>query len=377
MKNNKGFVGLGLVLAIIALLAIGGGVYYVGTKNNSVPKSVENNLPVENQDSNINTPVQNNQVNNTTTQNTNTKSFKLGTLEFFYPNILTFKKEGETASLSHSISSKHVNYCDLKDGLSINDVADFSVSFRLFDKNLKDTVQINGSDYFSKNFFKNNTFVLSDGFIEKFNIGSLNGFKITMGVEGCGVYNYYFPISLTQTLFINRNWHVETYPPVDRPKLNKIPGFITSDQEESIFNNILSSIKGLEQQSTISVKVYFRKEPNVCFDQNIKVASFNRLIPKTQAVARASIEELLKGPTQEEKSNGYWSDIPDGTYIKSITITNGEALIDFNEKIESGITSCNGGGTRISQIRQTLLQFPTVKTVKLSVNGRTEDIFQP
>ena len=63
MKNNKGFVGLGLVLAIIALLAIGGGVYYVGTKNNSVPKSVENNLPVENENQNVvNNQLEENQI---------------------------------------------------------------------------------------------------------------------------------------------------------------------------------------------------------------------------------------------------------------------------------------------------------------------------
>ena len=54
MKNNKGFLGLGLILAIIAVLVVGGGAYYLGTKNDSVPKSVENNLPIETQDQNNN-----------------------------------------------------------------------------------------------------------------------------------------------------------------------------------------------------------------------------------------------------------------------------------------------------------------------------------
>jgi len=54
MKNDKGFVGLGLILAIIAVLVIGGGAYYLGTKNNSVPQNIEvnNNQPVENQNQN-------------------------------------------------------------------------------------------------------------------------------------------------------------------------------------------------------------------------------------------------------------------------------------------------------------------------------------
>ena len=38
MKNNNGFVPF-IILAIIAVLAIGGGAYYLGTKNNSVTKN--------------------------------------------------------------------------------------------------------------------------------------------------------------------------------------------------------------------------------------------------------------------------------------------------------------------------------------------------
>ncbi len=53
MKNNKGFIGLGLILAIIAVLAVGGGAYYLGTKNISVSKNtvVDNSqtVPAENQ----------------------------------------------------------------------------------------------------------------------------------------------------------------------------------------------------------------------------------------------------------------------------------------------------------------------------------------
>jgi len=40
-----------------------------------------------------------------------------------------------------------------------------------------------------------------------------------------------------------------------------------------------------------------------------------------------------------------------------------------------------GGSCRVSAIRsqitQNLLQFPTIKNVIISVNGRTEDILQP
>jgi hypothetical protein len=43
MKNDKGFIGLGLILAIITVLAIGGVAYYVGTKKVSAPQNIEEN----------------------------------------------------------------------------------------------------------------------------------------------------------------------------------------------------------------------------------------------------------------------------------------------------------------------------------------------
>jgi len=57
MRNNKGFVGMGIILAIITVLIVGGGAYYLGTKNNIVNNPVlqntEENLPAENQNQNV------------------------------------------------------------------------------------------------------------------------------------------------------------------------------------------------------------------------------------------------------------------------------------------------------------------------------------
>lgn len=40
-KNQKGFMGIGIILAVIAVLAVGGIAYYVGTKNNSVSQNIQ------------------------------------------------------------------------------------------------------------------------------------------------------------------------------------------------------------------------------------------------------------------------------------------------------------------------------------------------
>lgn len=132
----------------------------------------------------------------------------------------------------------------------------------------------------------------------------------------------------------------------------------------------------LKKVGYIKVEVFFgNSDMDPEFSCN-KVFPMERETLKTEAVARAAIEELLKGPTQQEKNAGYFSSIPEGSKLNSIFITDGIAKIDFDEIAESGGGSCSMAG-RVAQITQTLKQFPTIKTIVISINGRTEDIFQP
>ncbi len=364
--SQKGLI-LQVIIGVLAIFALGVFAYFYITEKIIAP-IVSNEKNLEKGNIPVSTPV------DTTNKN---KVFNLDELEFSYPSNLNFNRVGDTIILGHTVPKKHINSCDLKDGLSIDDVSDFNTSIKIFNKNLKDSVLSNESDYISKNYLKDNTLDLSQGFITKFKIGNLDGFKITMGLEGCGVDNYYFPLSATKTLFVSKNFYLETYPESDRSSLSTIPGFINGDQEQLIFNNILSTIKGLESVSTLDIKVYFRKDKLVCSENNINLVPFIHVIPKTQTIANESLNELFNGPTEVEKGMGYWTDIPEGTRVKSISIVDGTAEVDLNDKIESGITNCNKGGTRMSQIKQTLMQFPTIQAVKFSVEGKTKNLLQP
>lgn len=128
---------------------------------------------------------------------------------------------------------------------------------------------------------------------------------------------------------------------------------------------------------TMSVKIYFNNEKmDPEFSCN-KVFAVERTIPKTTAIARAAIEELLKGPTAAERLQGYFTSINSGVKIQSLTIENEVAKIDFDEQLQNQV----GGSCRVSAIRseitETLKQFPTVKSVIISINGNTEEILQP
>lgn len=128
---------------------------------------------------------------------------------------------------------------------------------------------------------------------------------------------------------------------------------------------------------TMSVNVYFN---NSNFDPEYscnKVFPVQRNIPKTQAVARASLGELFLGPTDAEKNAGFSTSINSGVKIQSLTIVDGVAKVDFDEQLEYQV----GGSCRVSAIRaqitETLKQFSTVDSVIISIDGRTEDILQP
>lgn len=130
-------------------------------------------------------------------------------------------------------------------------------------------------------------------------------------------------------------------------------------------------------QETMEIKAYFNNDKlDPEFSCN-KIFPIERTIPKTPAVGRAALEELLKGPTDKEKEDGYFTSISPGVKIQSLTIENEVAKVDFDETLEFQV----GGSCRVSAIRaqitQTLKQFPTVKDVIISINGRTEDILQP
>ena len=128
---------------------------------------------------------------------------------------------------------------------------------------------------------------------------------------------------------------------------------------------------------TTTIKIFFnnsKMDPE--FSCN-KVFPVQRTIPKTEAIARAAIEELLKGPTEQEKTDDYFTSINSGVKIQELTIKDGIARIDFDEQLEFQV----GGSCRVSAIRsqitETLKQFSTVEQVIISINDRTEDILQP
>ncbi|MBU0545917.1 GerMN domain-containing protein [Patescibacteria group bacterium] len=147
-----------------------------------------------------------------------------------------------------------------------------------------------------------------------------------------------------------------------------------------IINDNPSGLPENEKSEMYSVK--FWPTVNVYFNSGTadiceSVLSTSRFVRPTKAIARAALEELLKGPTDEEKQKTLFTSIPENVEIQSLTIEEGIAKVDFSKELEQGV----GGSCRViairSQIEKTLMQFDTVKKVVISIDGRINDILQP
>jgi spore germination protein GerM len=94
---------------------------------------------------------------------------------------------------------------------------------------------------------------------------------------------------------------------------------------------------------------------------------------RTPRVGTAALEALVAGPNEYERGYGLTSAIPEGTELLGLTIEEGIAHVDLTSEFESG-----GGALsmqmRLAQVVYTLRQFPTVKGVVFSLDGKPIDV---
>lgn len=102
-----------------------------------------------------------------------------------------------------------------------------------------------------------------------------------------------------------------------------------------------------------------------------KLVAEEREIPKVVGIARATMEELIKGPA----GSGLKGTLPAGTKLLDINIReDGLAIVDFSgELIRDLPVSAQAEELAVYSIVNTLSQFPTVQEVEMRVEGQTVD----
>jgi len=125
--------------------------------------------------------------------------------------------------------------------------------------------------------------------------------------------------------------------------------------------------QGKDKKIEKEVKVYFLKLDEKT--EKIYLASVTRKVNGLDILS-ATLESLIKGPSNFEKNKGYISAVPENLKIRSVTIKKGIAEIDFDKTIEE-----NAAGDilikRIQQIVYTATQFENIHSVLIKINGQS------
>ncbi len=118
-----------------------------------------------------------------------------------------------------------------------------------------------------------------------------------------------------------------------------------------------------EETEKITVKLYFARQ------NGDGLGVEEREIPKVTGIARATIEELLKGPRTEDLKSA----LPAGTRLLDINITpEGTCIVDFSYHITE-VSGSKAEALAVFSIVNTLSQFPTVNNVSFMVEGEKVD----
>jgi len=122
------------------------------------------------------------------------------------------------------------------------------------------------------------------------------------------------------------------------------------------------------------------------------VEGVTRRIPRTPRIAAATIEELLWGPGPGDPPRlltalpttadvldyaGRRSGWGERVHLRQVRIVDGVATIDFSREFGA----YGGGSLRVSlidqQITRTLEQFPSVRQVRIAIEGETGGVLEP
>jgi len=151
----------------------------------------------------------------------------------------------------------------------------------------------------------------------------------------------------------------------------------------SLFAVVLmfGAVANAQKTQTMTIKLFFHNEKlNPEMISCTKAFPTTRKIPKTSAPARAALDELFKGVTDEEKSKGFWSFDRESTtgIVKGLRVKNGAAYLNFTkrafETLGNATTSCGSGF--FPMVEGTLMQFKSIKKVYYAVEGNADDFYE-
>lgn len=121
------------------------------------------------------------------------------------------------------------------------------------------------------------------------------------------------------------------------------------------------------EPTTMQVVVYYVKMD----EKNTWMVKEAHEVTKTTAVARAALEELVSG---EPRTKGAFRVLPAGTRVLGVTVDrDGLCTVDFSREVLNANVGAEGEAFGIKTIVNTLTEFPTIKKVQFTVEGKIDE----
>jgi len=126
------------------------------------------------------------------------------------------------------------------------------------------------------------------------------------------------------------------------------------------------------EQGPVTLTLYFLAQTPTDF----YLQAEERTVPYTQAVARAALEELFKGPSP---GSGLKAIFPDTVKVLDVSVSDGICTVNVSKEIITDRAASGGAGAAVealalASIANTLTEFPTVNKVKLLVEGKQSGV---
>lgn len=118
-----------------------------------------------------------------------------------------------------------------------------------------------------------------------------------------------------------------------------------------------------DHRNFTAVKLYYCYSAS---NKRILYVPITRLLPFAEDFQAVAVQELLKGP---RKGSGLFSDIPPGTVLRSLSVVDGLAILDFSDQLLTYQGGLTGAENMVNQILITLSELEGVEQVQILVEG--------
>jgi len=140
--------------------------------------------------------------------------------------------------------------------------------------------------------------------------------------------------------------------------LIKIP--TSSEKSASTEKEVTTPVDAAQEPATkVTVRLFFEDAGQH------KLVMEERNIGKVEGIARQTLQELVKGPSQKEMLPVF----PAGTKLLDINVKpDGLCIVDLSGEAKK-VTSKEQGKLMVQALTSTLSQFPSIKEVSFLING--------